>query len=306
MSSTSEKHLIEIMLFNVEHGDTSTCIKFNIHPETLSRYKRAHREKGKRIAKILLLDIETAPMQVLAWGLFKPYLSHDNILKKGFILSWAAKWLFSSETKSDVLKTEEAKKGNDKRICESIWNMINDADIIIGHNIRKFDIKWLNAEFILNGIKPPSPYQTIDTLTEARKHFKFPSNRLDYLGKIMVRKEKIETNYKLWKMCMIGDQDALQKMVKYNENDVLLLEDVYVELRPWIKSHPNMGMYIDSDKSVCGNCGSENLIWEDKYYTTMVSKFAAYRCNNCGAYSRCRTTALNKEQRENLLASTAR
>ena len=97
-------------------------------------------------------------------------------------------------------------------------------------------------------------------------------------------------------------------MLKYNKEDVLLEEDIYVEIRPWIKSHPNMALYMDADGSVCGNCGSKDLLFEDKYYTTMVSKFAAFRCNNpkCGAPSRCRITSLSREQRKKLLVSVAR
>ena len=302
----SNKTLTEIMLFLVDHGETATINHYGFALDTLNRYRRQYKFDRRMIPKVLLLDIETAPMKVLSWSLFRPYLSHENIIEKGFILSWSAKWLFSSEIMGDVITPKEVKTGNDKRISQSIWELLNDADVIIGHNVRKFDIKWLNTEFIINGLKPPMPYQTIDTLIEARKYFKFPSNRLDYLGKIMARKGKMETAYKLWKECLNGNKESLDYMLKYNKEDVLLLEDVYIELRPWIKSHPNMGLYIDAEDNVCGNCGSENLLWEDKYYVTMASKFAAYRCKDCGAISRCKTTALSKEQRKNLLVSVAR
>ena len=311
MSQIKEESLTEIMLFNNEHGDTTTLVHYGFNAETLSRYKRAYNAgtkegKNKTIPKVLLLDIETAPMEVFTWGLWKPVLNYRNIIKRGFMLSWSAKWLFSSEMQSDVVTPKEALKQDDKRISESIWQLIDDADIVIGHNVRKFDIKWLNTEFILNGLKPPMPYQTIDTLTEARKHFRFPNNQLDYLGQLMTRKQKIETDFGLWKRCVNGDKESLKYMLEYNEQDVLLLEDVYVELRPWIRSHPNMGIYMNTDKPVCDNCGSVNLLWENKYYTTMASKFAAFRCNECGAPNRCRYTALTREQRKNLLVSTAR
>ena len=311
MSQIKEESLAEIMLFNAEHGDTTTLIHYEFNAETLSRYKRAYNAgtkegKDKTIPKVLLLDIETAPMEVFTWGLWKPILNYRNIIKRGFMLSWSAKLLFSSEMMSDVVTPEEALKRDDKRISESIWKLLDDADIVIGHNSKKFDIKWLNTEFILNGLKPPMPYQTIDTLIEARKHFRFPSNQLDYLGQLMVRKQKIETDFGLWKRCVNGDKESLGYMLKYNEQDVFLLEDVYLELKPWIRSHPNMALYIDADTPVCANCGSKELLWENKYYTTMVSKFAAFRCKNCGAISRCRTSALSKEQRKNLLVSTAR
>ena len=259
-----------------------------------------------RIPKVLLLDIETAPMQVFSWSLYKPLLNYRNIIKRGFMLSWAAKWLFSADMMSDVVTSKEAVKQDDKRISKSIWKLVDEADIVIGHNLRQFDMKWLNTEFILNGLKPPMPFQTIDTLIEARKHFRFPSNQLDYLGQLMTRQQKIATNFELWVKCINGDKESLGYMCKYNEQDVFLLEDVYVELRPWIRSHPSLGIYMNASQSVCENCGSVDLLWENKYYTTTASKFAAFRCNTCGAPNRCKTSVLNKEQRNNLLISTAR
>ena len=308
MSNITEKRLTEIILFHAKHGDTTTCAHYGFNMETLSRYQRLFNagNKEKKIPKVLLLDIETAPMKVLSWTLFKPYLSHDNIIKPGFILSWAAKWLFSAEMMSDIVTPKEAVRGDDKRICESIWQLMDDADVILAHNAKNFDIKWLNAEFFIHKMKPPMPYQVIDTLYESRKYFRLPAHRLDYLGKIVARKEKLETSFDLWIKCMAGEKESLDYMLKYNKEDVVLLEEVYVEQRGWIKSHPNLSLYIDADKPVCPNCGSSDLLWEDKYYVTMVSKFAAFRCKNCGAISRCRTTALSKEQRKNLLVSTAR
>ena len=308
MSDTSEKRITEIMLFHADNGDTTTCVHYNLNAETLSRYKRLYRagNKNKTVPRVLLLDIETAPMKAFLWNLYKPILGPVNIDEPGFILSWSAKWLFSAEMMSDIVTPKESIKLDDKRIMGSIWQLMDDADIVIGHNLRKFDVKWLNTEFLLNGLKPPMPYQTIDTLVESRKHFNFPSNQLTYLGQMLVRKQKLATNFDLWKRCKAGKQEALDYMLKYNKEDVLLLEDVYVEIRPFIKSHPSLGIYMDADKPVCENCGSVNLLWENKYYVTLASKFAAFRCKDCGAPNRCRTTALSREQRKNLLVSTAR
>ncbi len=308
MSDISEKRQAEIMLFNADHGDTTTCIHYGFNAETLSRYKRAYNagNKNKTIPKVLILDIETAPMKGFFWRLYKPILNHKNIDEPGFIISWAAKWLFSADMMSDIVTPKEARKQDDKRIMKPVWQLMDDADVVIGHNLRRFDVKWLNTEFILNGLKPPMPYQTIDTLVESKKHFNFPSNQLTYLGKMLARREKLDTDFDLWKRCKAGEKEALDYMLKYNKEDVLLEEDVYVELRPWIKSHPNMSLYTEGDGSTCGHCTSPDLLWEDKYYTTMASRFAAYRCKNCGAPNRCRLTSLSKEQRKNLLVSIAR
>ncbi len=43
--------------------------------------------------KILLLDIETAPHRVFAWGLWGQDIHLDQIEEPGYTLCWAAKWL---------------------------------------------------------------------------------------------------------------------------------------------------------------------------------------------------------------------
>lgn len=305
MNTVSEPRLKEIMLYVLKHGDLETVKQYNISPETLSRYKRLYRFDSTKEVKILLFDIETLPMKAYTWKLFKPMLSYTNIIEDWCCLSWSAKWLFDSEMMGDVLTSSEAVKRDDKRIMQSMWSLLDDADIIIGHNAKSFDVKKLNTRFIMNGLKPPLPYQVIDTLEISRKYFSFSSNRLDYLGQLMKNKSKIETNFELWKKCDNGDEESLGYMMKYNHQDVLLLEEVYLELRPWIKSHPNLAVYMETDKESCPSCGSEQLTWKG-HYATQSGKYAAFRCDNCGTIGRCRTSTLSKEQRGVLNVSVGR
>lgn len=303
----SEARAEEIIAYLCEKGIEETASKFGISKETIERYNRKIGDKLPRAPKVLLFDIETAPMSVLTWSLFKPMINPDNIITDWFVLSWAAKWLFAPDTFGDVLTSKEAKNKDDKRIVTSMWKMFDDADIIIAHNGDKFDIRKMNARYVLNHLLPPAPYETIDTLKISRKYFAFSSNKLDYLGKLITRRGKIETNFKLWIDCMSGDSESLNKMFVYNKEDVNLLEDVYVELRPWIKSHPNMSIYSDAKDSVCPNCGGIH-IKEIGDYVTMAGRFTAYRCQNpkCGAICRMPNNNLKLSQRRKLLRSVAR
>jgi len=74
----------------------------------------------------------------------------------------------------------------------------------------------------------------------------------------------------------------LAEMLSYNDQDVILLEDVYVKLRPWIKSHPNMNLYTEDN--VCSNCGSRRII-NTGTYRTNVNEYLSEQCE-CGAWSR--------------------
>jgi len=304
--STSENTKLKVR-YAEEHGDAEAMKLFDITSDTLSRYKRLARQTSHNFSplQILIFDIETSPMEVYVWGLYLQRINHDNIIKDWHILSWSAKWLFSEETKSDALTPEEAIKGDDSRICKSMWNLFESADVVVGHNADKFDIRRLNARWMLSGLGPPSPYMVIDTLKQSRKIAAHASHRLDYLGKLMLNKGKIETNFGLWKKCKAGDQDALAEMEIYNRQDVILLEELYLEMRPWIKSHPNTGLFTDSDEPACPTCGHEKLIPIDPYYTS-VGMYPGYRCAECGAISRGRFTEVALKKRKRLLTPVSR
>ena len=302
-----------------EQGAEATAKHFGISVNTVFRQQRELRrraregfERGdkqkKSAAKILVFDIETAPGEYFAWRTGKNFISHQNEIMRPFMLGWAAKWLYDSNVMSDICTPKEAIAGDDSRVGRSIWQLFNEADIVIAHNGDKFDLPWLNSVWILAGIQPPKPYQSIDTYQVVRarkKGFNFASNRLDYLGQLERGRGKIETNYDLWKRCKRGEREALDEMERYNREDVLLLEEVYLWLRPWIRSHPNMGLYGEGDGSVCANCGGEHLDWGG-FYDTPAGRYSAYRCVDCGAPGRSRYTALSFAKRKGLTISTAR
>lgn len=234
-------------------------------------------------AKVLILDIETAPIRAMVWRVWKENISIEQIKADWFILCWSAKWLNDSEVIGERLTGKEAKKEDDKRIVKKLWTLFDEADIIIAHNGWSFDIPKVNSRFILNGLKPPSPYRSIDTLKIAQKKFGFTHNKLDYLAKLFGLDRKLKTDFDLWVKCLEGRDDALQYMLDYNKLDVVILEEVYLKLRGWANSHPNMNIW-QTDKG-CSNCGSLNITPKG-YYTTQTGKYKSYQCQECGAFSR--------------------
>lgn len=258
-----------------------------------------------KIPKYLILDIETLPCTVFVWGLFKQRIPHDNIVTDWCILSWKAKWLYDNEILGDVLTPEEARTQDDKRILEGMWILLEDADVVIAHNAKNFDIRKLNARFWHNKMKPPSPYQIIDTLKESQKVLGTTSHRLDYLGKYMVNRGKMETTFDLWVRCFRGEQEALDYMFSYNEEDVILLEEVYLELMPWIRPHPNYAIYAEANVPCCTYCGHTELN-EVGYYYTSANRYITKRCVKCGGIMRERNSDITREERKNLHVAIAR
>ena len=233
--------------------------------------------------RILLLDIESTPLIGYTWGLWE-----QNVIQKiqdSFILCVAYKWL--GEGKVNIISQPdfpryEKNKTDDKYVLLELWKVLDEADIVIAHNGMSFDLPKINARFITHGMTPPSPYKVIDTLRVSRNKFKFDSNKLDALGKTLGVGQKLEhEGIKLWLDCMSGDESAWKKMIKYNKQDVALLEEVYLKLRPWITNHP----YIGNKPDECPNCHSEKL----QSRGTQINKGGKvnyrFQCQDCGAWT---------------------
>jgi DNA polymerase elongation subunit (family B) len=293
---------------NGKHHFKHLADKSNVKPLNYdtTNSPRPFKEKIETTAKVLVLDIETAPIRAYVWGIWNQNVSLNQIQSDWFCLTWAAKWLFEDKVYSGKLTPKEVKKQDDKRIIKGVWELLNEADLVIAHNGERFDLPKLNARFIINDLHPPLPYQSIDTLKHIRRQFGFTSNKLDYVNKLLNLERKTDTGgFELWERCMLGEQAALDEMEGYNINDVRILEETYLHIRPWIKPHPNMGLFIlDENQHRCPSCGSADLIESGKGYYTTVNIYAALRCNNCGATARKRVAEVNIKQRRFVLQSS--
>jgi len=283
-----------------EYGILETAARLEIKEDSVRRYINSLKD---RTAKILIFDIETALMTVQTFHLGKQRINPDLVVKDFNCLSWSAKWLCDSDIKSAVCTPKEAIEHDDNRVIGLMWQLFDKADIIIAHNAFQFDIRRLNYRWLINGFGPPSPYQVVDTLRESRKLFGSASHKLDYYCRMLSLDTKIKTNLELWQECDKGNPEALAEMLEYNKMDVNILEDFYLRIRPWIKGHPNLGLYMESDQPVCRNCGSANLTWLDEYYTSM-NRYKASLCE-CGARGRHRVSDLSKEEKQNLVRNIA-
>ena len=229
--------------------------------------------------KILLFDVETSFYHFVGWGTYKQYIQHYQITEHQYIISWAAKWLYDDNVQSDVVTSKESKNRDDKRILKSIWKLLDEADIVIGHNGDRFDLRKLRWRFISEDMQPPSPFRIIDTLKIARREFFAPSYKQDFLTKYFHLQNKLETNFQLWKDCEAGIPEKLEEMVEYNRHDVMGLEELYLKIRPYIHNHPNLGVLMDKD--VCPTCGADDIVETNSEYITSANRFLVYRCNSC-------------------------
>jgi hypothetical protein len=259
--------------------------------------------------KVLILDIETAPIMGYVWTIWEQNVGLNQIFKDWHVLSWSAKWLGDPPSKVMYMDQRKAKNiEDDSAILKEIWKLIDACDIVLTQNGVSFDMKKLNARFIQNGMKPPSSYKHIDTKRIASRHFGFTSNKLEYLTdklctKYKKSKHKKFSGFDLWKECLAGNLAAWKEMEKYNKYDVLSLEELYTKLRPW-DSTINFNLYSDNTKIKC-NCGGKTFTKNGFAYTA-TGKFQRYVCDKCGAESRDRENLLGKEKRATLRTRTTR
>lgn len=266
------------------------CNKFfNVYNVPDDRYRQEKTKAITKAPKVFVFDTENAPNIASVWSAWQQNIYPVQLLSDWYMLSWSGKWLNDSKVMSDIVTAKESLKEDDERIAKSLHKIINEADIIIAHNTA-FDIPIMNTRFIMNGLTPPSPYQVICTLKTARRQFKFTHNKLDFLAdRLGVPHKKLETSHQLWLDCRNGNQKALDDMLKYNKMDVMVLEEVYYKIRGWIKNHPNFNLYADSPEGSCSTCLSTNLVPNGSYVTT-VNMYPSFQCQDCGAFSRPKTS----------------
>lgn len=207
-----------------------------------------------------------------------------DIVHSWYILSFAYKWDGDRKVRTCALP-DYARFGkdreDDKALVVELWKLYDEADIVIAHNGDRFDIKKSNARFIFHGLKPPSPYKSIDTLKIARSRAGFLSNRLNDLGAHLGLGRKLpHTGFHLWRQCMLtNSQKHWSKLRRYNARDVTLLEGVYKRLRPWALSHPNLAAL--SDKPCCPVCQSKD-IQRRGFNLAKTRKTPRFNCKACG------------------------
>jgi len=253
--------------------------------------------------KVLILDIENAPMMSYHWSLWKQNIGKPMRIEgnRSYMMSIAMKWLGE-----DTVYYFETRTEDDSVLVAQTLAFLDEADFVIAHNGAKFDIPKINAYAILNGLLPPSPYKVIDTLQIARKNFMFESNTLatlaDQLGCTPKLTHQKFTGFSLWAECMKGNEEAWEEMKEYNIQDFDTLEEVYLKLRPWAKVHPNLAVHQEREVHACPKCNSVNVIRRGYQYSN-VSKYQRYTCNDCGSWSRTRYTENSKESRKELLTN---
>lgn len=212
----------------------------------------------------IVYDIETSPNIGMFWRPgYKLQISHDNIIEERRVICIC----WTTVGSEDVYSLTWDHDQDDTEMLKEFAEVLNECDVAIAHNGDRFDLPWLKGRLCKLDI-PVDPYlKTIDTLKWAKK-MGFNSNRLDYLGHYLLGYGKTETGYGLWKSILLdNDRDALQDMVDYCINDVILLEEVYEKLAPFNRPVLHQAVHGGGEKWMCPYTGSGNVHSKGKRVT---------------------------------------
>lgn len=248
--------------------------------------------------KVLLYDIETSPLLADVWGLWDNNVSLNQIRRDWSVLSWSAKWLDEPNVMyMDVSGQKDLHA--DKKILQKMWKLLDEADIVVTQNGKRFDQKKLYARFIQHGMQPPSQARHIDTCQIAKSRFGFTSNKLEYLSEKLNKKyKKLKHNkfpgHELWTQCLARNPKAWKEMEKYNKHDVLALEELYLTMLPW----ENTVNFVIFDQKC--SCGGSNFR-KDGFRYTNSGKYQRVRCDNCGKMYKKFENQLDKNIRKDLI-----
>lgn len=247
----------------------------------VSRWRAKWGQAAKKIPiKRLFFDIETSYYQLLikAWQLknFQRYFNPDDIVREKEIICISYKWQYENE-----VYTLDWRNG-EKQMLKQFVKILGDADEIVAHNGDKFDIRFLRTRCLANGVLMFPIYRSLDTLKKSRSFFLFASNKLDYLGKFTGIGGKMEhEGQELWDKVIEGDTDCLERMIKYCERDVALLEDYYFVISPFITHNNNFSVLTGGELWECPECASKDVKMHRTYSTPMGIIRREMKCNNC-------------------------
>jgi len=232
------------------------------------------------------LDIETSPYLAFVWNMWDQNIGVEQIVEERTVVSFCWKPLGGKPVYMDTGGKGKSHVRNDYWLLVALSKILDDADIVIAQNGKAFDLKVVNARLMMHNLKPYSPIRIIDTRNAAKEVAAFPHNKLAWLSKHLTDSPKDDhrkfPGMELWAECLKDNPLAWAEMKKYNIQDVVATEKLYLRLRPWIANHPNLGVYMQ--KQCCPACGSERVHKRGEQ-VSQASAYVRFHCQDCGKWS---------------------
>ena len=247
---------------------------------------------ANKAVKRLFFDIEVSPNLVYTWNVgYKQQIDYHNIVKERAIICICWRW----EGDKKINEVHWDSKQSDKKLLQEFIKVANQADELIAHNGDRFDLPWIRTRCLFHNIDMFPNYTSIDTLKKVRSKFRLNSNRLDYISSFLGGTGKKGSTPGLWTEVMDNKPGALDKMVKYCKNDIVILENVYKRLAPYITGNTHHGVIAGKGKCSCTECSSQNVSFSKRRVTAAGTVKLQFQCNDCHRYFTVSEASYKKE-----------
>lgn len=276
-------------VYGVPSWNTGSLVNEDAYSNLLAKKRQLEDIAAKAVApRVLTLDIERVPGVFTGqfWDMnsYKGRrISPDDVTSWPRTICFAWKWLEDAET--DFSATWLV---GDDELIRTAWRLFDEADIVVGHNMARFDLKKLRTEWAAIGLHDPSTFKVVDTLSVAKANFSLESNMLsalcEYFG-VQTKTDRYSVAVAL--AAVGGDEEAQKRIEEYNRGDIVASESLYLYFRDhgYIPNHPVMA---PGHALRCPSCGSRDVEPMAKPYVAQVMAYPVYRCQQCGTQSRGR------------------
>lgn len=247
---------------------------------------------------IMIYDLETSRVLADVWWTGKQYVSHDALHEEPRIISVSWKWLGRPEVHHLVWDD-----GDDKSLVQEFLNHYNEAIMVVGQNNDNFDNRFLNTRAAKHGFAVDTTKRSYDIMRQTKYYFRLPSYSMKYICKFLNLPEELikgdSGGVDTWRRAQYNSDPterakALNELIKYNDQDIVATEAMYIRLRKYLGHVMHFGTYHGNPKWSCPNCGGTNVEWVQTYTTAAGTLKHVFKCNEDEVRYRVAHTDYNK------------
>ena len=236
--------------------------------------------------KILVLDVERVPSWTKPLAFWSPkdlqhkYLGADDVAEWGRTICLAYQWYGERQ----VHFIAEWQEGGREGYLAKAKGLLEECDVLSGHNSKFFDFPHLQGDLIMAGLGAVPEPKHIDTLLIARKKANWEMNHLAVLTQrlgIPTKNDKYRIDVAMG--AAAGDVKLQRRIERYNKGDVRASTGMLTKFLPI--SGVNLGVFVDSERPTCSRCTSAKL-QRRGYATTTAGRYPRFQCQSCGGWSK--------------------
>lgn len=125
---------------------------------------------------------------------------------------------------------------DDRFLAKAIKDDLEGATVIVGHNSKLFDRKFLNARLMKGGFEPLKSQYHVDTMWIVRTHLRISSKLANVQQFLGLPDAKTEITWDDWMRGTGMDHAALDTITTHCVQDVKVLEQAYWKLLPYART----------------------------------------------------------------------